>query len=66
MSLILIIPNNENKEAYLAKDYHIISYLHILLLVYLLYLLKDLIFYFIISKNKINNINPKYLGIYII
>ena len=62
ISLILIFPNNENKEEYLAKTHHIILYLQIILIVYLLYILKGLFFYFIIAKNKISNINPKILA----
>lgn len=62
IGLILLFPNNENKEEYLTKAHHIILYLQIILIVYSLYILKGLFFYFIIAKNKITNINPKILA----
>ena len=62
ISLILIFPNSDNKEEYLSKAYHIILYLQLILVIYLLYILKGLFFYFIILKNKIINISPKLLA----
>ena len=62
ISLILIFHNYDNKEEYLSTAHHIVLYLQIILVIYLLYILKGLFFYFIIAKNKINNINPKIIA----
>ena len=62
ISLILIFPNYDNKEEYLSKAHHIILYLQIILIIYLLYIMKGLYFYFIIAKKKINNLNLKIIA----
>ena len=62
ISLILIFPNYDNKEEYLSKAHHIILYLQIILIIYLLYIMKGLFFYFIIAKKKIVNIYPKIIA----
>ena len=62
ISIILLFPNPDNKEEYLSKGHHIILYLQIILIIYLLYILKGLFFYFILAKKKINNVNLKIIA----
>ena len=59
IALILIIPQNDNQEEYLSQAHHIILYLKLILVIYMLYIIKGLFIYFIMAKEKIKNINPK-------
>ena len=56
--LILIFPGTDDKEEYLSQTRQLILYLKLILIIYLLYALKGLFLYCIISKSKIN-ITPK-------
>ena len=56
--LILIFPGKDDKEEYLSQTHQLILYLKLILIIYLLYALKGLFLYYIISKSKIN-ITPK-------
>ena len=56
--LILIFPGTDDKEEYLSQTRQLILYLKLILIIYLLYALKGLFLYYIISKSKIN-ITPK-------
>ena len=59
IGLILIFSEMNNDKEYWSQAHHIILYLKLMLIIYLLYIIKGIFYYFIMTKNKIKNIYPK-------
>lgn len=59
ISLILIFPGIGKNNEYLAQTRHIILYLKLILIIFLLYFIKGFFFYFIMIKKKITNLLSK-------
>ena len=58
IGLILFIPLTKQKEDFLSQSEHIILYLKLILIIYLLYIVKGL-YHFMMTKRKLININAK-------
>ena len=54
ITLTLIFPGTEDKKEYISQTHHLIIYLKLILVIYLLYVLKGLFLYFINSKYNFN------------
>ena len=59
ITLILIFSEINNNKEYWSQAHHIILYLKLMLIIYLLYIMKGIFYYFIMLKNRIKNIYLK-------